>query len=658
MHAKQDPWRFAAVLAATVLWLVAAMPASAADTLTPNSVTTTLVAGASTTINKTLALDGLPARADIIVAIDTTASMGAPIAQAKADANNICTTVKGSIPGARFAAVDFEDYPRMPSGSASDTPYLLLTPGFISDCTAFSAAIGTMTADGGGDLPEAYNRTFFEAYSDAAYSAAPALGGRDPLASQFLVVLGDATPHSATGFGSCANAPPDDFGRDANPGGSDDLPTAATIAGLTANNITLLMIRYTTGGVSVSLPCYADMATATGGTAVNDSGAGSIGPLIIANAKLVPYTADLVVSAACPIGFGFNPTFPTGSLTGPQSIPFVETITAPALVGSYTCTITAVTTPGGPTNAIETVNLTVTPGEPASLDLAPATATNVVDQQHCVTATLKDAFGNVTPGITVDFSVAPTTFRTPSSGSAVTDTSGEAQFCYTSALPGSDVITAFADTNSDSVQNGTEPGDTAAKTWVLPDSTAGCKVTQGGRIAADNGDKATFGGNAKGNGPSGQEQYHDHGPAVEINVHSISVLAVTCSDDGTEASIFGTATIDGSGSFDFRIDVKDLGEPGTSDTYRMRLSNGYDSGEQVLSGGNVQIHSGAKAARVTSKPDAVVARSQAAGKAKPKQTATIQPNVDKRAVGTHPSKSVLPATAHGHPTPRTHTGKP
>jgi hypothetical protein len=33
------------------------------------------------------------------------------------------------------------------------------------------------------------------------------------------------------------------------------------------------------------------------------------------------------------------------------------------------------------------------------------------------------------------------------------------------------------------------------------------------------------------------------------------------------------------------------GEPGTVDTYRIRLSNGYDSGEQTLVGGNVQIHS-------------------------------------------------------------------
>jgi hypothetical protein len=307
--------------------------------------------------------------------------------------------------------------------------------------------------------------------------------------------------------------------------------------------------------------------------------------------SLITFTATATdPDAGQTLTFSLDPGFPTGALTGPQAIPFVETITAPTTVGSYTCTITAVTTPGGPTAAVETVDLTVTPGAPATLDLQPETATNVVDEEHCVTATVSDAFGNATPGVTVDFSVDPPTFRTPSSGSAVTDPSGEAAFCYTSALPGSDLIGAFADTDGDGAQGGAEPSDTAAKTWVLPESTAGCKVTYGGRITADNGDKATFGGNAKGTGPSGQEQYRDHGPATAINVHSIDVLAVSCSRDRTMAGIFGTATIGGAGSFVYRIDVQDLGEPGASDTYRIRLGNGYDSGEHVLSRGNVQLH--------------------------------------------------------------------
>ena len=144
-------------------------------------------------------------------------------------------------------------------------------------------------------------------------------------------------------------------------------------------------------------------------------------------------------------------------------------------------------------------------------------------------------------------------------------------------------------------------------------STDKCKVTYGGRILTAESDKATFGGVA--NGQKGQEEYQDHGPTTDINVHSIDVQSVVCGppDDGgggevgltsratslatqassseAQASIFGTATINGSGSFDYQIDLVDSGEPGTADTYRIWLSNGYDSGVQTLVGGNVQIHS-------------------------------------------------------------------
>ena len=141
-------------------------------------------------------------------------------------------------------------------------------------------------------------------------------------------------------------------------------------------------------------------------------------------------------------------------------------------------------------------------------------------------------------------------------------------------------------------------------------STGACKVTLGGWVKTTDGDTGTFGIVA--NGGKGQVEYQDHGPVTDINVHSIDVRSVVCGDGGgdgdgeiglvaslttlvssseTQASIFGTATINGSGSFDYQIDVQDFGEPGTADTYRIRLSNGYDSGEQTLLGGNVQIHS-------------------------------------------------------------------
>src|SRR4029079_19087224 len=131
---------------------------------------------------------------------------------------------------------------------------------------------------------------------------------------------------------------------------------------------------------------------------------------------------------------------------------------------------------------------------------------------------------------------------------AVTDACAKPTCASSSALRGADVISAFADTNGNTTQEADEPGDTATKTWVLAGSTEGCKVTYGGRIIAANGDTATLGGNAKAAGPKGQEEFQDHGPAVDMNVHSIDVQAVLCSADGLSASIFGTATIDGTRS--------------------------------------------------------------------------------------------------------------
>ena len=184
---------------------------------------------------------------------------------------------------------------------------------------------------------------------------------------------------------------------------------------------------------------------------------------------------------------------------------------------------------------------TWTPGPPATLVLDPAADTNTVGEDHTVTATVEDAFGNPVPGVTVRFSVTGATFPTPSSGSDVTDANGEATFTYSAALPGPDAITAYADTDNDTTQDGTEPAGAATKLWILPPNTAFCevKITQGGWIIAINGDRASFGGNAKvtddGTSVQGQENYQDHGPAQPSHVHSIELLATTCSENLTMA---------------------------------------------------------------------------------------------------------------------------
>jgi Mg-chelatase subunit ChlD len=655
------------VLAALVVGsLATAVPSFAVDSFTPSLVNVTLSAGQSTTIDKTLHLDALPGAADILIAIDTTGSMGTAIAQAKAQATQLCNDVQAAIPGARFAVWDFRDIPDRPATNG----ILKSVNAFTSSCAAVQAAVNLMAAGGGGDFPEAYNPVFHEAYADPLLNAS-----RNPDAVQFLVVLGDAPPHNTPAPAiapACGNQPP------ADPGMTSD----SEIAGLNSNEITLLMIRYATPG-SISLSCYQQLAAGTGGTAVNQGGdlSNDIISQISAAAAQIDEVRLVVSGAGCQTPAGLNITFtppnppPYGPFTAPVDIHFQETITAPTLAGNYSCTVTAVVdgvaratqvvnarvTPGAPatitltpandtntagdTHCVTatvkdefgnpvpgvTVNFTVTgansnggagvtdangqatfcyigthagtdtitatavggsnpsataskrwlPGEPRTLDLTPAAATNVVGTQHCVTATVTDAFGNPVPGVPVDFTVSG---ASSASGTVTTGADGTAKFCYTGpALPGNDVITATA-------QTGTHPSDTATKAWVIPTSTAGCKVTGGGRITAANGDKATFGGNAKGTGPSGEEEYQDHGAAMDINVHSLSITSVSCSADRTSASIFGTATINGGGSYDFRIDVKDLAEPGTTDRYRIRLSNGYDSGDKQLVSGNIQIH--------------------------------------------------------------------
>jgi hypothetical protein len=242
-----------------------------------------------------------------------------------------------------------------------------------------------------------------------------------------------------------------------------------------------------------------------------------------------------------------------------------------------------------------TATKTYTPADPATLSLDPLTDENPVGTQHTVTATVKDAFGNPTPGIVVRFTV---TGSVSVSGSCTTNAAGQCDFTYDGPeLPGADAITAFADTNNDEDQDLGEPAGAAEKSWVLPVSTPGCEViiTNGGWIIAANGDRASFGGNAKvdadGN-VSGQEEYQDHGPIQPMNLHG-NVLAVVCGADGTQATVFGKATVDGSGSHFYRIDVRDLGEPGVgTDRYGILVATGYNSGEQVLMGGNVQIRRG------------------------------------------------------------------
>ena len=135
--------------------------------------------------------------------------------------------------------------------------------------------------------------------------------------------------------------------------------------------------------------------------------------------------------------------------------------------------------------------------------------------------------------------------------------------------------------------------DNSKRTGIV--STPNCEITinNGGRITALNTDTATFGGHARvssAGAASGNQEYQDHGPVQPMNVQALTVEAVICSDDRTSAEIHGLASVDGEGEYQYRISLHDGGEPGTDDTYGILIPGvPYNSGDQLLQGGNVQI---------------------------------------------------------------------
>jgi hypothetical protein len=94
------------------------------------------------------------------------------------------------------------------------------------------------------------------------------------------------------------------------------------------------------------------------------------------------------------------------------------------------------------------------------LSLDPPTATNNLGEEHCVTATLLDGALDPLEGETIDFEVSGVHSVT---GSATTNSTGQATFCYTGTVTGVDTIVASW---YDDVSTQTLDSNTVEKTWI------------------------------------------------------------------------------------------------------------------------------------------------------------------------------------------------
>lgn len=116
------------------------------------------------------------------------------------------------------------------------------------------------------------------------------------------------------------------------------------------------------------------------------------------------------------------------------------------------------------------------------ITLSPSTASNPVNTDHTVTATVQDDDGNPVQGRDVNFDITdgPNSGMT---GSDVTDASGKASFTWSSSVVGNDIVVA---TSEDSQNNPIESNE-AEKSWTPADTQ--CDVPTLGEDQIDQDDR-------------------------------------------------------------------------------------------------------------------------------------------------------------------------
>jgi hypothetical protein len=171
----------------------------------------------------------------------------------------------------------------------------------------------------------------------------------------------------------------------------------------------------------------------------------------------------------------------------------------------------------------------------------------------------------------------------PSSPTQVFTFTGNHTFTMESPVDGFNVVTTI-----------NHEGFTSMATSTAIVGRAG-KVTGGGQI----GDRRSFEFEVQpdhNNGFRGHLRYEDN--TNNISLTSTSITFVSILSDNKHATFNGTATVNGTSGYTFRVDVEDNGEPGKGvDRFRIRLngptsydSNNFAANGGLLTAGNIEVH--------------------------------------------------------------------
>jgi uncharacterized repeat protein (TIGR01451 family) len=446
-----------------------------------------------------------------------------------------------------------------------------------SDTIIATAELSVTTTDSPDPVPVGGTLTYAITVNNGGPSSAMNVTLADTLPAS--VTFGSATPSQ----GSCTQS------------GSTVTCNLGSIADGGLATVTITVTPNATGTISNTATVSANESdpngannTATVTTTVNKADttttitSDSPDPSVVGQ----PYTVSFTVAAQSP-GSGT----PVGSVTISDGTGATCSGTLSGGMGS--CQLTS-TTAGAKT-------LTATYGGDSNVNGSSGTAALHVNKAN-TTTTVTSSQNPSTYGQPVTFTATVTAIApggdTPKGtatfydGATVLDTGtlnslGQATFTTSTLFIGVHSIAATYNGNSNYNSSASPP---LLHTVVEPPSTESAKVTGGGSIPLTTGDSGTFGlaGTISSAGvPSGNVEYQDHDTGMNVKATRITSVVVT----GTHAQVFGKATINGSGSFDFVVDVDDIAESGVNvDTFSIKLSNGYVAGPRVLNNGNIQVH--------------------------------------------------------------------
>jgi hypothetical protein len=146
----------------------------------------------------------------------------------------------------------------------------------------------------------------------------------------------------------------------------------------------------------------------------------------------------------------------------------------------------------------------------------------------------------------------------------------------------------------------------SASIVIPPGEQVACDFVTGGGFIVGSGSptsslaagaKANFGvgGGVKNGAFWGHLEYNDHSASPPMQVHGTSVTGYFLGTNPNERVITGTAQINGTDGFTYKVEVTDKAEPGRGiDEFSISLSNGYaagfEYGDGPIAGGNIQLH--------------------------------------------------------------------